>query len=194
MTVPTVIGWREWATLPELGGTSIKAKVDTGARSSSLHAWDVEVVPGSSPPRLRFVLHPLEDDDSLTVQVEAPLVDARDVRSSNGEVERRPVVRTTLLVARRRFRIDLTLTRRDEMGFRMLLGRSAIRRRFMVDPDRSFVGGGSTVTPPAHHRRFTARGRAESEVSNSVSILHREDRHPLPQPKPVLHLPAAGGG
>jgi hypothetical protein len=178
MTVPTVIGWREWAALPDLGGTFIKAKVDTGARSSSLHAWDVQVVPGSSPPRVRFVLHPRQDDDTLAVEVEAPLVDARDVRSSNGEVERRPVVRTTVVVARRRFRIDLTLARRDEMGFRMLLGRSAIRGRFMVDPDRSFLGGGSTVTPPARQR---------------VHRLRREDRHPLPQPEPVLHLPAAGG-
>lgn len=179
MTVPTVIGWREWATLPELEGTSIKAKVDTGARSSSLHAWDVELIPGSSPPRLRFVLHPVQDDDTIAVPVEALLVDARDVRSSNGEVERRPVVRTRLVVARRRFRIDLTLTRRDEMGFRMLLGRSAIRRRFMVDPDRSFLGGGSTVTPPAHHRLHRVR---------------REDRDPFSQSEPLLDLPAAGGG
>jgi hypothetical protein len=179
MTVPTVIGWREWATLPELGGTSIKAKVDTGARSSSLHAWDIEEVPGTSPVRLRFVLHPVQDDDTFAVPAEARLVDMRDVRSSNGEVERRPVVRTSLVVARRRFRIDLTLTRRDEMGFRMLLGRSAIRRRFMVDPDGSFLGGGSTVTPPASHRTFR---RAAVE-----------DRHPFPQSEPVLHLPAAGG-
>jgi hypothetical protein len=175
MTVPTVIGWREWVAFPDLGGVSVKAKVDTGARSSCLHAWDVEVVPGSSPPRLRFVLHPLGDDESFTMRVEAPLVDIRDIRSSNGEVERRPVVRTALSVAGRRFRVDLTLTRRDEMGFRMLLGRSAIRRRFMVDPNRSFVGGGTTVTPPARH------------------TSHREDRHPLPQPELVLHLPAAGG-
>jgi hypothetical protein len=175
MTVPTVIGWREWVTFPDLGGVAVKAKVDTGARSSTLHAWDVEVVPGSSPPRLRFVLHPLENDESFTMRVEAPLVDIRDIRSSNGEVERRPVVRTALSVAGRRFRIDLTLTRRDEMGFRMLLGRSAIRRRFMVDPNRSFVGGGSTVTPPAQHRP------------------RREDRHPLPQPELVLNLPFAGG-
>jgi hypothetical protein len=175
MTVPTVIGWREWVAFPDLGSVSVKAKVDTGARSSTLHAWDVEVVPGSSPPRLRFVLHPLENDESYTMRVEAPLVDIRDIRSSNGEVERRPVVRTALSVAGRRFRIDLTLTRRDEMGFRMLLGRSAIRRRFMVDPNRSFVGGGSTVTPPAKYRS------------------HREDRHPVPQPELVLHLPAAGG-
>jgi hypothetical protein len=147
MTVPTVIGWREWVAFPDLGGVSVKAKVDTGARSSTLHAWDVEVVPGSSPPRLRFVLHPLENDETFTMRVEAPLVDIRDIRSSNGEVERRPVVRTALSVAGRRFRIDLTLTRRDEMGFRMLLGRQAVGRRFVIDPARSFLCGGSTVAP-----------------------------------------------
>jgi hypothetical protein len=173
---PTVIGWREWAALPKLGVAAIKAKVDTGARSSSLHAWDIEVVPGSSPARLRFVLHPLEDDETLTVRAQALLVDARDVRSSNGDVERRPVVRTTLAIAGLRFPIDLTLTRRDEMGFRMLLGRSAIRRRFVVDPCGSFVGGGSTVTPPPHLQPGTD-----------------EDRHPLAQPESLLHLPIAGG-
>jgi hypothetical protein len=178
MTVPTAIGWREWVALPELGATSVKAKVDTGARSSTLHAWDIEQVPGTSDPvRLRFVLHPLEDDETVTVLADAPLLDIREVKSSNGEVETRPVVRTTLTVARRRFRIDLTLTRRDEMGFRMLLGREALRGRFVVDPQRSFLGGGTTVTPPAYHR-----------------LRRREDRHPVPQPEPLLHLPAAGGG
>jgi hypothetical protein len=172
---PTVIGWREWVALPKLGVPAIKAKVDTGARSSSLHAWDIEVVPGRSPARVRFVLHPFEDDETLTIRAVAPLVDTRDVRSSNGEVERRPVVRTTLAVAGHRYRIDLTLTRRDEMGFRMLLGRSAIRRRFVVDPCGSFVGGGSTVSPPSH-----------------LSWPH-EDRHPLAEPQSLLHLPIAGG-
>src|SRR6266545_2750748 len=168
---PTLIGWREWVALPKLGVPAIKAKVDTGARSSSLHAWDIEVVPGSSPARLRFVIHPFEGDETLTIPAEALLVDARDVKSSNGDVERRPVVRTMLAMHGRRFRIDLTLTRRDEMGFRMLLGRSAIRKRFVVDPCQSFVGGGSTVSPPA---RLTDLG------------LNREDRHPLAQSQPVF--------
>jgi hypothetical protein len=175
---PTLIGWREWVALPQLGVAAIKAKVDTGARSSSLHAWDIEIVPGSAPTRLRFVLHPFEDDESLTVRADALLVDVRDVRSSNGEVERRPVVRTSAALAGRRFRIDLTLTRRDEMGFRMLLGRSAIRRRFVIDPCRSFVGGGSTVTPPRHLGTTGSNG---------------EDRHPLAQSEPLVHIPAAGG-
>jgi hypothetical protein len=144
----TTIGWREWVALPALGVDAVKAKIDTGARSSSLPAWDVEVVPGNGRgPRVRFVLHHRQRDLTLTVAVEADLVDVRDVRSSNGEVEARPVIRTPVVVAGRRYLIDLSLTRRDEMGFRMLLGRRALRRRFVIDPGRSFLTGGSTLAP-----------------------------------------------
>jgi hypothetical protein len=145
----TTIGWREWVTLPDLGVLAIKAKIDTGARSLSLHAWEVEIVDGGAgrPARVRFVLHPAQRDLDLTVAAEADLVGMRDVRSSNGGVESRPVIRTPVVVAGRRFPIDLSLTRRDEMGFRMLLGRRALRRRFVVDPGRSFLTGGGTVAP-----------------------------------------------
>jgi hypothetical protein len=149
-----VIGWREWVGLPALGVDAIKAKVDTGAKSSSLHAWDIEM--DDRTGLVRFNVHPLQDDDSLVVSTSAPLVEHREVRSSNGEVEMRPVIRTAALVRGARFEIELSLSRRDEMGFRMLLGRSAIRRRFVVDPGRSFLGGGDRF--PAPH----------------------EDRHPLP--------------
>jgi hypothetical protein len=141
----STIGWREWVALPQLGVDAVKAKIDTGARSSTLHAWDVDVVEGPRGPVVHFVVHPRQDDLSLTVVTSADLVDWRDVRSSNGGVERRPVIRTPVVIAGRRVRIELTLTRRDEMGFRMLLGRRALRRRFVIDPERSFAGGGSTV-------------------------------------------------
>jgi hypothetical protein len=147
----TTIGWREWAALPELGVGSIKAKIDTGARSSSLHAWDVRIVEGNGRgprvPRVRFVLHPRQRDMAETVEAEADLVAMRAVRSSNGEVENRPVIRTPLVLDGHRYAIELTLTRRDQMGFRMLLGRRAVRRRFVIDPGRSFLSGGSTVDP-----------------------------------------------
>lgn len=146
------VGWREWVGLPELGVDAVKAKVDTGARSSSLHAWDIEVVPGSLPQRVRFVLHPFERDESLTIYAEAPLIDEREIRSSNGEAELRPVIRTEVSLVGRLLPIELTLTRRDAMGFRMLLGRSAVRRHFVVNPDDSFMGGGSTVAAPAGRR------------------------------------------
>jgi hypothetical protein len=142
-----VVGWREWVGLPALGVDAIKAKVDTGAKSSSLHAWDIEADEGSGV--VRFNVHPVQDDDSVVVATSAPLVEHREVRSSNGEVDVRPVIRTTATVRGEQFEIELSLSRRDEMGFRMLLGRSAIRRRFLVDPGRSFLGGGDRFSRPS---------------------------------------------
>jgi hypothetical protein len=125
----------------------VKAKVDTGAKSSSLHAWDIEV--DQTTDIVGFNLHPLQDDESVVISATAPLVEHREVRSSNGEVELRPVIRTSALVLGQQLHIDLSLTSRDEMGFRMLLGRSAVRRRFVVDPGRSFVGGGGRFSRPS---------------------------------------------
>ncbi|MEY2423342.1 MAG: hypothetical protein QOI95_3409 [Acidimicrobiaceae bacterium] len=125
----------------------MKAKVDTGAKSSSLHAWDIRV--DETTGVVGFNLHPWQDDESVVIAATAPLVEHRDVRSSNGEVEVRPVIRTNALVLGRQLEIELTLTSRDEMGFRMLLGRSAVRRRFVVDPGRSFVGGGDRFSRPS---------------------------------------------
>ncbi len=140
----TAIGWREWVALPDLGVAYVKAKIDTGARSSSLHAFDLE----TSATHVRFAVHPVQGDDDTQVRCEVPLVEHREVRSSNGEVEVRPVIRTTLATMGERFEIEMTLTRRDEMGFRMLLGRSALKRRFVIDPGRSFLGGGDRHEPP----------------------------------------------
>jgi hypothetical protein len=133
--------------LPDLGVEWVKVKVDTGAKSSSLHAWDIEI--DETTGVVRFNLHPLQDDESVVIATSAPLVEHRDVRSSNGEVEVRPVIHTTALVLGQQLEIELGLTSRDEMGFRMLLGRSAIRRRFVVDPARSFVGGGDRFSRPS---------------------------------------------
>jgi hypothetical protein len=136
-----VVGWREWVALPDLGVTAIKAKIDTGARSSSLHAWDITEETRDGATWLRFGIHPIQHDDDVEVLAAAPLLEHREVRSSNGEAEVRPVILTTVELLGQRFEIELTLSRRDEMDFRMLLGRRAIRRRFVVDPGRSFVGG-----------------------------------------------------
>jgi hypothetical protein len=125
----------------------VKAKVDTGAKSSSLHAWDIAV--DETRGVVSFNLHPLQDDESVVIAATAPLVEHREVRSSNGEVEMRPVIRTSALVLGHELQIELSLTSRDEMGFRMLLGRSAVRRRFVVDPGRSFVGGGDRFSRPS---------------------------------------------
>jgi hypothetical protein len=124
----------------------VKAKVDTGAKSSSLHAWDITIDEANAV--VRFTLHPLQDDDSLVIAATAPLLEHREVRSSNGEVELRPVIRTRAVVLGQEVFIDLSLTSRDEMGFRMLLGRSAVRRRFVIDPGKSFLGGGDRFSRP----------------------------------------------
>ena len=133
--------------LPDLGVDWIKAKVDTGAKSSSLHAWDIDVDDVTGV--VRFNIHPRQDDESVVIAASANLVEHREVKSSNGEVDVRPVIRTTALVGGQRFEIELSLSRRDEMGFRMLLGRSALRRRFVVDAGRSFLGGGDRFSRPS---------------------------------------------
>lgn len=137
--VRPVIGWREWLGLPELDIQSIKAKVDTGARTSSLHAYDIRRFKRKGRSMVRFKVHPVQRDARTLVEAEAPLVEMRKVRSSNGVVTLRPVVETAVDLAGVTWRIELTLVRRDLMGFRMLLGRQAVRRRFLVDPGASFL-------------------------------------------------------
>lgn len=142
--IRSVIGWREWVGLPDLGTSWIKAKVDTGARTSSLHAFDLELFEQLGHSWVRFTIHPWQNSARDASTVEVPVVDERGVRSSNGSVETRPVIRTTLRVGATEMSIDLGLTRRDAMGFRMLLGRGAIRSAFTVDAGRSYL----TRTPP----------------------------------------------
>ena len=145
----TVTGWREWVHLPDLLEEGwIKAKVDTGARTSALHAWDVERFERDGVDWVRFSLHPRQHDDAHVVQAQAQLVEERDVRSSNGDVELRPVVRTTLSLGTQRYDIEMTLTKRDQMGFRMLLGRTGMARRLLVDPGSSYLLGGDRHGPP----------------------------------------------
>ena len=135
-----VIGWREWVALPELGVDAVKVKIDTGARSSALHAFEVETFAQDGIEVVRFVLHPQQKSSDVTVgPVEAPLHTRKLVRNPGGRVEMRPVIRTNIVWNSIAFDVDLNLTRRDEMGFRMLLGRQAVRR-FLVDPGRSFLG------------------------------------------------------
>ena len=145
----TLIGWREWVHLPDLlDGGWIKAKVDTGARTSALHAWDVEHFERDGAVWVRFFVHPRQHDDDHVVQAEARLLEDREVRSSNGEVELRPVVLTTLALGEQRYEVELTLTNRDQMGFRMLLGRTAMARHLLVDPGVSYLLGGNRHRPP----------------------------------------------
>lgn len=145
-----VVGWREWVRLPDLlpdPADAVKAKIDTGARTSAIHAWDLEEVERDGITIVRFSLHPRQHDDDHIVTAEAPLLEERDVRSSNGEVETRVVVETTLAIGELRYPVELTLTNRDQMGFRMLVGRTAMARHLLVDPGRSYVQGGDRHGP-----------------------------------------------
>jgi hypothetical protein len=134
-----IVGWREWAALPDLGIHRIKAKVDTGARSSSLHAYDMKRFRRKGVSMIRFKVHPIQRDFRTVVEAEAELVDLRKVRSSSGVQTLRPVIATTLRLGAHEWTIEVTLVRRDAMGFRMLLGRQAVRGHALVDPGRAFL-------------------------------------------------------
>ncbi|RAL20786.1 ATP-dependent zinc protease [Lujinxingia litoralis] len=142
--VRTIIGWREWVRIPELGSWPVKAKVDTGARSSALHAEKIEFFEREGQAWVRFEVQPHQRSVRDAAAAEFPLHDRRMVRSSSGHEELRAVIRPQIQVLGKRFAIELTLTNRDEMGFRMLLGREALKGRFLVDPNASFLGGRPT--------------------------------------------------
>ena len=134
-----IIGWREWVTFPDLGVARIKAKIDTGARTSALHAYRITPFSKYGAAYVRFVLHPLQRRKTPEVPCVAVVIDQRRVTDSGGRVEERYVIRTTLQLGKSLWPVELTLTNRDQMGFRLLIGRQAVRRRYLVDPSRSFV-------------------------------------------------------
>ncbi len=142
-----VIGWREWVGLPALLPVPIKAKIDSGARSSAIHSFGTRRFSEAGAPWVEFSLHPLQGHDRPTFSCRAPVTDERPVRSSNGDEEVRLFIETEAALGAIRWRIELSLADRDLMGFRMLLGRAAIRRRFVIDPGRSFRLSPATAAP-----------------------------------------------
>lgn len=137
----TLTGWREWVSLPDLGVDWLKAKIDTGARTSSLHAFDIHEFDREGEAWVRFQVKPWQDSQEDAVVVECPVHDRRAVRSSSGHAQERLVVKFLVRLVDREVLAEVTLSNRDEMGFRMLIGREALRRGYVVDPARSFLGG-----------------------------------------------------
>jgi hypothetical protein len=138
---PILVGWREWVALPELGVPAIKAKVDTGARSSSLHTLDMEIFDRDGVDWVRFHVQPLRRYRKIAFEGEAPVVDYRNVRDSGGHTTRRPYIRTRLEMGGHSWQIDINLTERGDLLFPMLLGRVALQRRCHVDPASSYLLG-----------------------------------------------------
>ncbi|MCB1515667.1 MAG: ATP-dependent zinc protease [Hyphomicrobiaceae bacterium] len=138
MPEPFIIGWEEWVALPDLDLPAIKAKVDTGARTSALHAHHIEPFGPADNPLVRFAVHPIAGRTDVEVTCSAPITDRREVTSSNGERETRYVITTNARVGQRTWPIEVTLTNREQMAYRMLLGRQAIQDDMFVDPASSF--------------------------------------------------------
>lgn len=141
-----IVGGEEWCALPELDIPAIKARVDSGAKTSSLHAFNIHSFERDGETWVRFEVHPLQSDRQTTISCEARVIDQRLVKSSSGAGQKRYVVRTPMQYGGQRWDIELTLTNRDSMGYRMLLGREAMNGRILVDPSASLVGGTLTTS------------------------------------------------
>ncbi len=150
--MPTkILGWREWVALPDLGLPAIKAKVDTGAKTSALHAFQIKRLKKNRKDWVKFLIHPLQYDLTLVVECEAVLFDQRQVTDSGGHRENRYVIETHLIIGKETknktrpnlpqddYPIEMTLTEREDMRFRMLLGRQGLQAHLLVDPSVSYL-------------------------------------------------------
>jgi hypothetical protein len=136
-----IVGWREWIRLPDLDLPPVKAKVDTGARTSCLHAFSIRPFTENGQQRVEFQIHPKQFNTELVVTCTADVLDRRTVTDSGGHKEDRWVIQTPLSIGEHQWPIEITLSARDDMRFRMLLGRNAIKRFALVDSSRSYVIG-----------------------------------------------------
>lgn len=136
-----IIGWKEWIRLPELRIPAVKAKIDTGARTSALHVFSLEEFQTDGQRMVRFGIHPLQRRKDIEYWCEAPVIEQRRVKDSGGHFEKRYVIRTTATLGAMSWPIDITLTNRDPMLFRMLLGRKAVENRFLVNPGWPYLTG-----------------------------------------------------
>jgi hypothetical protein len=141
LTQLPILGWREWVALPELNIAQIKAKIDTGARSSALHAYTIEPYRKGGQRWVMFAIHPIQKHCDVSIECHAPIKDRRLVSDSGGHKQRRYVIETQLILGHSIIRAEMTLTNRDSMLFRMLIGRTAMNSHFMVNPTISFAQG-----------------------------------------------------
>lgn len=155
----TLTGWREWVSLPEIGVSHLKAKIDTGAQTSAIHADDIVEFTREGAEWVRFTVHPWQHNDHDRTVAELPVHDRRIVRSSSGHSESRLVVRMDIVLCGKRIPTEFTLTSRHEMVFRMLIGREALRQGFIVDSSASYAGG-------VPERAVRRKNRAGREASN----------------------------
>jgi ribosomal protein S6--L-glutamate ligase len=170
---PLQFGWEEWVSLPDLGVPAIKAKVDTGARTSALHAFDIETFGPATRPKVRFTVHPIPGRDDLIIPCSAPIIDRRDVTSSNGERELRYVIASKLSVNGDTWPIEITLTNRSSMTSRMLLGRQALKDHISIVATDRFLQ--PELSYDVYH---TARVRtAQPNRALRIAVLSREDNY-----------------
>ncbi len=166
-------GWEEWIGLPDLGVPALRAKVDTGARTSALHAFDIETFGPIAKPKVRFTVHPIPGRDDLVIPCSAPIVDRREVTSSNGDKEMRYVISSTLEVSGQSWPIEITLTNRANMTNRMLLGRTALKDNISIVATERFQQ--PELSYDVYH---TARMRhAAPKRALRIAVLSREDNY-----------------
>jgi hypothetical protein len=178
------VGWREWLALPEWGIARIKAKIDTGARTSSVHVGKLHYFKRDGVEMVRFRVHPHQRSLRNTVEVETPILDKRVVRSSNGDEDLRPVVLTHIEIHGVCWPIEITLARRKLMGFRMLIGREAMWGRFIVDPSRSYLGGEPCMQLEDGEVFIQPRPRVKGErATQDVAAILELTETTEPQPK-----------
>ena len=181
------LGWEEWLGLPDLGLPTIKAKVDTGARTSALHAFEIETFGSARAPKVRFSVHPIPGNDQLTIPCSAPIIDRREVTSSNGEAELRYVIETTLDAGDGHiWPIEVTLTDRGGMASRMLLGRQALTDEVAVLPTERFLRGERTYdvyrpgrikkVAPQRALRIAVLSREPNNYSTQRLVIEGEKR------------------
>ncbi len=159
MTQKIVIGKEEWGGMPELGLPAVKMRIDTGAKTSSLHAFNIHTFEESGKRFVHFDIHPIQNNRKLIQSCRAMVVDTRKVKSSSGDAETRHVIRTPITLGSESWDIEITLTNRDSMGYRMLLGREAMTKRALIDPDASFCLGEITPSEASvHYQKARPKG------------------------------------